>query len=175
MNDEDAQYEQDHAARRLEVERAFRALLERSGAVLESLDVISATRSALEFFRDARFDWLNTDENTSISNVTIDLEYEATPLTNPLMALFSKPKPSPLEQVRLSFQRDLDAVDEDVTSFSLELEFAPEGLDALEEMDAYTNDADYESFEDFARAVLTNPSLVRLAELRPRSVSMTTD
>ncbi len=175
MNDEDAQYERDHDRRRLAVERAFRGLLEKSGLALESLDVTSAARVALEFFRDAHFEWLSNDENASTCNGTIDLEYEASAPVNPLMALFSTPKPRPLEMVRLSFQRDLNAVDDDVTSFSLELEFAPDGLDALEELDAYTNDTDYESFEDFARAVLTHPSLARLAALQPRSVSMTTD
>jgi hypothetical protein len=58
-------------------------------------------------------------------------------------------------------------------SFSLELEFAPEGLETLQEMDTYTDESD--SFEEFARAVLTHPSLARLAALQPRSVSMSTE
>lgn len=174
MNDDnDAQSERDHAQRRLEVERAFNDSLAKSGVVLEHLDVTTATRVAFDFFRDARFEWMNTDtdEDTSSCNVTIELEHEASAPVNPLVALFSKPKPGPLEMVLLYFERDLETNDEDMISLSLELEFAPDGLDGLEEIDVYSDG--FDAFEDFARAVLTHPSLKRLAELRPRSVSMT--
>jgi hypothetical protein len=173
MNEEDTQYERDHAARRLEVERSFNNALANSGVVLEHLDVTTATRVAFDFFRDARFEWMNTDtdEDTSSCNVTIELEHEPSAPVNPLLALFSKPKPGPLETILLYFERDLETNDEDMISFSLELEFEPDGLDGLEDMDLYTDG--FDSFEDFARAVLTHPSLKRLAELRPRSVSMT--
>jgi hypothetical protein len=174
MNDEDAQDERDHAARQLEVERSFNNALAKSGVVLEYLDVTTATRVAFEFFRDASFDWANTDEDsTSTCNVTINLEHAASATTNPLVALFSKLKPAPLETVKLLLQRDLEAVNDDMISFSLELEFAPDGLETLQEMDTYTDESD--SFEEFARAVLTHPSLARLAALQPRSVSMSTE
>ncbi len=174
MNDEDAQDERDHAARRLEVERSFNTALAKSGVVLEHLDVTTATRVAFEFFRDASLTWTNTGEDsTSTCNVTIELEHAPSAPVNPLMALFSKLKPAPLETVKLLIQRDLEAVNDDMISFSLELEFAPDGLETLEELDTYTDD--FESFEDFARAVLTHPSLARLAERHPRLVSMNTE
>jgi hypothetical protein len=174
MNEEDAQYERDHAARRLEVERSFNTALANSGVVLEHLDVTTATRVAFEFFQDASLTWANTGEDsTSTCNVTINLEHAVSAPANPLVALFSKLKPAPLEAIKLLLQRDLEAVDDDMISFSLELKFEPDGLETLQEMDTYTDESD--SFEDFARAVLTHPSLARLAERHPRLVSMSTE
>ncbi len=150
-----------------EVERAFRALLEKSGLVLERLDVNSAVRIALEFFRDVRFDWISAGDDGDTCSVTTLFEREESVPVNPILALFSKPKPGALEAVVLNFERELTDADE-LILWSLDLEFAPDGLDVLEELDAYTNE--FNSFEDFARAVLTHPSLRRLTALRPRSV-----
>lgn len=160
----------DQSPQAAEFERAFRDILTRSGLVLESLDVTSATRVALEFFRDVRFDWISPDEDSDTSSVTTLLEREPGAPLNPLLALFSTPKPGPLESIVLNFERELTTVDDDLILWQLELEFDPDGLDDLEELDAYSNA--FDSFEDFARAVLTHPSLQRHAGLRPRSVSL---
>ena len=158
----------DQSERAAEVERAFRALLEQSGLVLERLDVKSAVRVALEFFRDVRFDWISADADSDTRSVTTLFEREASAPVNPILALFSKPKPGALEVVVLNFERELTDTDDELILLSLDLELAPDGLDGLEELDAYSNA--FDTFEDFARAVLTHPSLQRLTELQPRSV-----
>jgi hypothetical protein len=174
MNDEDAQDERDHAARQLEVERSFNNALAKSGVVLEYLDVTTATRVAFEFFRDASFDWIIAEEDeNSTCNVSTEFDYAPAAPANPLIALFTRPRLGPLEAIRLCFQRDIASAEYDVISFSLELKFAPDGLERLEVMDTYADE--FDSFEEFARAVLTHPSLARLAALQPRSVSMSTE
>jgi hypothetical protein len=163
----------DQSKRAAEVERSFRALLEKSGLVLESLDVASASRVVLEFFRDVRFAWISADEDSDAYSASIFLEREAPAPVNPLVALFSKPKPGPLEAIVLNFDRVLTTLDDAFIHWTLDLEFDPDGLETLEEMDAYSDAVG--SFEDFAHAVLTHPSMTRLAALQPRSISMTTE
>jgi hypothetical protein len=166
-----AQHNYEH--RRLEVERSFCALLERSGSALEELDVISASRLALGFFCDVRFDWTKAGEDSDAYSASIFLEREASVPVNPLLALFSKPKPSPLESIVLNFDRVLTTIDDAFIHWSLDVEFDPNGLETLEEIDIYSDT--FNAFEDFARTVLMHPSFERLVGCRPRSVLLTTE
>ncbi len=144
------------------------AVLSDSNLRLESLDSLGACRAMLTFYRDVKFDWVAPAEKDDVTDeLAVEIELARTPgkAINPILALFTRAKPRPLEAVYLSFQRSLAALDEEDVYVDLELMFKPDGLDGLEEF-ILCADA-FETLEEFVRNLMGRSSMRSLANLKP--------
>lgn len=171
MMDDDTELEQSERA--AEVERAFLDVLSRSGLSLETLDAVSATQAVLAFYRDVKFGFVAPpDEGDPTDELSVEIEPEHAPgkEVNPLLALFVKPAPGPLDALILAFERNLTATDDEDVFFYLELRYAPDGLEDLEALSLYADD--FDSLEDFARELLAQPAMQALAATQPEGRSL---
>lgn len=161
------------------------AYLERLAVPLEKTTLGQAFKALLEYHRDQKYAWALADDLM----FHIDVELSEPEKAGGIMGFLGMTKPGEPTAVIVALERALDSVsnDEDeidddtaerFESIMLELEYDANVLthNEIEEFSGiYEDSTDYETLEEFVKAVLENPAFVRLALLPAKRVEIVAD
>ncbi len=151
---------------------------------LEKVTLGAAFKALLEYHRDQKYDWALEDDLM----FTVNLELSEPEKATGIMGFLGMKKAGSPTSLVVGLERALDSVsadddedDETAEQFEavlLELEYDI-GMfqqDELDEFDGlYEDSTEYDSVEDFVKAVLENPAFMRLAMLPAKQVEFVMD
>ncbi len=161
------------------------AYLERLAVPLEKTTLGQAFKALLEYHRDQKYAWALADDLM----FTIDIELSDPEKAGGLMGFLGMTKPGEPTAIIVALERALDSIsndDEEVDddaperfeSIMLELEYDVGVLTSSELEDfsgTYEDSTDYETLEEFVKAVLENKAFMRLALLPANRVEIVAD
>jgi hypothetical protein len=161
------------------------AYVERLPVPLEKTTLGQAFKALLEYHRDQKYPWALADDLM----FSIDIELGEPEKAGGIMGFLGMTKPGEPTAIIVALERALDSIsndDEDVDddaperfeSIMLELEYPVSSLttDELEEFSGlYEDSTEYDTLEEFVKAVLENPAFVRLALLPASRVEVVAD
>ena len=161
------------------------AYLERLAVPLEKTTLGQAFKALLEYHRDQKYAWALADDLM----FTIDIELSEPEKAGGIMGFLGMTKPGEPTAIIVALERALDSISNDETeieddaperfeSIMLELEYDVAILtqNELEEFSGtYEDSTDYETLEEFVKAVLENKAFKRLALLPATRVEIVAD
>ena len=161
------------------------AYLERLAVPLEKTTLGQAFKALLEYHRDQKYAWALADDLM----FTIDIELSEPEKAGGIMGFLGMTKPGEPTAIIVALERALDSISNNETeieddaperfeSIMLELEYDVGILtqDELEEFSGiYEDSPDYETLEEFVKAVLENEAFRRLALLPATRVEIVAD